>query len=171
MTATTRTDMSLSRKPAAIRSKSSEANLLVTFVLFGHWLEMRARSGTSQAIEKLLTLTPPKATVIRDGIEVEIPTDDVIVGDELIIRPGDKIPVDAVVTEGESAVNESMLTGESVPLKKHIDDDNFWSPYGAFRGTHVGPGSVRGCRYERDRREVQKSGWRYSDAEAGSFGT
>ena len=99
------------------------AAMLVTFVLFGHWLEMRARSGTSQAIEKLLTLTPPKATVIRDGIEVEIPTDDVIVGDELIIRPGDKIPVDAVVTEGESAVNESMLTGESVPVKKHIDDE------------------------------------------------
>ena len=98
------------------------AAMLVTFVLFGHWMEMRARAGTSQAIEKLLSLTPPMATVIRDEQEIEIPTDDVRVGDALLIRPGDKIPVDAVVTEGESAVNESMITGESVPVKKKPGD-------------------------------------------------
>jgi Cu2+-exporting ATPase len=84
---------------------------------------MRARAGTSQAIEKMLSLTPPMATVIRDGQEVEVPTDDVRVGETLLIRPGDKVPVDAVVTEGESAVNESMITGESLPVKKQTGDD------------------------------------------------
>lgn len=99
------------------------AAMLVTFVLFGHWMEMRARAGTSQAIEKLLTLAPPKATIIRGGQEIEIPTDDVLVGDELLIRPGDKIPVDAIVIQGKSAVNESMLTGESLPVKKRDGDE------------------------------------------------
>ncbi len=99
------------------------AAMLVTFVLFGHWMEMRARAGTSQAIEKMLSLTPPMATVMRDGQEVEVPTDDVRVGETLLIRPGDKVPVDAVVTEGESAVNESMITGESLPVKKQTGDD------------------------------------------------
>ncbi len=99
------------------------AAMLVTFVLFGHWMEMRARAGTSQAIEKLLSLAPPMATVVRDGQEVEIPTDDVRVGETLLIRPGAKIPVDAVVTEGESAVNESMITGESLPVKKKPGDE------------------------------------------------
>jgi Cu2+-exporting ATPase len=99
------------------------AAMLVTFVLFGHWMEMRARAGTSQAIEKLLTLAPPMATVLRDGREIEIPTDDVFVGDTLVIRPGEKIPVDAIVTQGESTVNESMLTGESLPVKKGDGDE------------------------------------------------
>ena len=98
------------------------AAMLVTFVLFGHWIEMRARAGTSSAIEKLLTLVPPQATVIRDGEEMTLATDDVLVGDTLLIRPGDKIPVDAVVLEGESAVNESMITGESLPVKKKPGD-------------------------------------------------
>jgi len=98
------------------------AAMLVTFVLFGHWVEMRARAGTSSAIEKLLSLAPPMATVIRDGQELSIATDDVLVGDTLLIRPGDKVPVDAVVIEGESAVNESMITGESLPAKKKPGD-------------------------------------------------
>jgi Cu2+-exporting ATPase len=98
------------------------AAMLVTFVLFGHWMEMRARSGTNQAIEKLLTLAPPMARVERDGQEVEIPTDDVQVGDIVIIRPGDKIPVDGEVTEGRSNVNESALTGESRPVNKVVGD-------------------------------------------------
>jgi Cu2+-exporting ATPase len=98
------------------------AAMLVTFVLFGHWMEMRARAGTSTAIEKLLSLTPPMATVIRAGEELSLPTDDVQVGDTLLIRPGDKIPVDAVVTEGQSALNESMITGESLPVKKSPGD-------------------------------------------------
>ncbi len=94
------------------------AAMLVTFVLFGHWMEMRARSGTGQAIQKLLTLAPPLARVERDGQEVEIPTSEVQVGDVVVIRPGDKVPVDGVVVEGESDVDESMITGESVPVKK-----------------------------------------------------
>ncbi|MGB3716908.1 MAG: heavy metal translocating P-type ATPase, partial [Candidatus Promineifilaceae bacterium] len=98
------------------------AAMLVTFVLFGHWMEMRARSGTNQAIEKLLTLAPPMARVERDGQEIEIPTDDVKVGDTLVIRPGDKIPVDGEVVEGRSNVNESAITGESRPVKKEVGD-------------------------------------------------
>jgi Cu2+-exporting ATPase len=96
--------------------------MLTTFVLFGHWMEMRARAGTSSAIEALLSLAPPMATIIRDDQEFTIPTDDVRVGDTLLIRPGDKIPVDAVVVEGESAVNESMITGESLPVMKKTGD-------------------------------------------------
>ncbi len=98
------------------------AAMLVTFVLFGHWMEMRARSGTNQAIEKLLTLAPPMARVERDGEEVEIPTDDVQVGDILVVRPGDKIPVDGEVVEGRSNINESAITGESRPVKKEVGD-------------------------------------------------
>ncbi|HSG18091.1 MAG TPA: heavy metal translocating P-type ATPase [Anaerolineae bacterium] len=98
------------------------AAMLVTFVLFGHWMEMRARSGTNQAIEKLLTLAPPMARVERDGKEIEIPTDDVQVGDILVVRPGDKIPVDGEVVSGSSNVNESAITGESRPVKKEVGD-------------------------------------------------
>jgi len=94
------------------------AAMLVTFVLFGHWMEMRARGSTSQAIQKLLQLAPPKATVLRDGKEVELPTEQIVVGDIVIVKPGDKIAVDGVVLEGESSVDESMITGESVPVKK-----------------------------------------------------
>ncbi len=94
--------------------------LLLTFVLFGHWMEMRARSGASQAIQALMNLAPPKATVIRKGEPVEIPTSDVLLDDIVLIRPGDKIPVDGVVTEGASSVDESMLTGESLPVKKEV---------------------------------------------------
>ncbi len=94
------------------------AAMLVTFVLFGHWMEMRARGSTSQAIQKLLQLAPPKAAVIRDGREVELPTEQIVVGDVLVVRPGDKIAVDGVVLEGASSVDESMITGESVPVAK-----------------------------------------------------
>jgi Cu2+-exporting ATPase len=94
------------------------AAMLLTFVLFGHWMEMRARSSTSQAIQKLLTLAPPLARVERNGEEMEIPTSEVEVGDVVIIRPGDKVPVDGKVIEGKSDVDESMITGESVPVKK-----------------------------------------------------
>jgi len=94
------------------------AVVLLAFVLFGHWLEMRARAGASDAIRALLDLTPPKATVIRDGEPVEVPTSEVVLDDVVLIRPGDKVPVDGVVVEGSSAVDESMITGESVPVEK-----------------------------------------------------
>jgi Cu2+-exporting ATPase len=95
------------------------AAFLATFVLLGHWFEMRARGGANDAIRALLDLAPPKATVIRDGVELEIPTAEVQVGDLLLIRPGSKVPVDAEVVEGESSVDESMVTGESMPVSKH----------------------------------------------------
>lgn len=97
------------------------AALLLVFVLFGHWMEMRARSGASQAIQALMNLAPPKATVIRNGQTVEIPTSEVVADDIILIRPGDKIPVDGVVIEGESSVDESMITGESLPVKKSVE--------------------------------------------------
>ena len=96
--------------------------LLLVFVLLGHWLEMRARSGASQAIQALLNLAPPKAIVIRDGQEIEIATSDVLANDIVLIRPGNKIPVDGIVVEGASSVDESMITGESLPVSKKVGD-------------------------------------------------
>ncbi|QYC41697.1 Copper-exporting P-type ATPase A [Nonomuraea coxensis DSM 45129] len=94
------------------------ATVLATFVLLGHWFEMRARGGANDAIRALLDLAPPKATVIRDGEPVEVPTADVVAGDLLLVRPGSKIPVDGAVEEGQSEVDESMVTGESLPVHK-----------------------------------------------------
>jgi P-type Cu2+ transporter len=94
------------------------ASVLTTFVLLGHWFEMRARGGANDAIRTLLELAPPMAVVVRDGEPVEIPTAEVTVGDLLLIRPGAKIPVDGTVEEGHSEVDESMVTGESLPVTK-----------------------------------------------------
>jgi Cu2+-exporting ATPase len=94
------------------------ASVLLVFILLGHWLEMRARAGATDAIRRLLDLAPPKASVIRDGAEVEIPTAEVKAGEIVIVRPGGRIPVDGEVLEGNSQVDESMLTGESMPVKK-----------------------------------------------------
>jgi Cu2+-exporting ATPase len=96
--------------------------VLLVFILLGHWLEMRARAGASAAIRALLDLAPPMAVVLRGGREVELPTADVMVGDTVLIRPGNKIPVDGVVLEGQSLVDESMLTGESMPVDKAVGD-------------------------------------------------
>jgi Cu2+-exporting ATPase len=94
------------------------AAFLAAFVLLGHWFEMRARGGANDAIRALLDLAPPMAVVIREGEEREVPTAEVQVGDLLLIRPGAKVPVDAEVLEGESSVDESMVTGESLPVTK-----------------------------------------------------
>jgi Cu2+-exporting ATPase len=99
------------------------SSVLATFVLLGHWFEMRARGGANDAIRALLSLAPPMAVVIRDGEPVEIPTAEVKVGDLLLIRPGARIPVDARVEEGESEVDESMVTGESLPVSKAPGSD------------------------------------------------
>jgi len=92
--------------------------MLASFVLLGHWFEMRARGGANEAIRALLDLAPPMAVVVRDGEPVEVPTAEVRVGDLLLVRPGAKVPVDAQVVEGESEVDESMVTGESMPVSK-----------------------------------------------------
>jgi P-type Cu2+ transporter len=98
------------------------AAFLAAFVLLGHWFEMRARGGANDAIRALLDLAPPMAVVIRDGEEREVPTAEVQVGELLVIRPGAKVPVDAEVLEGESSVDESMVTGESLPVSKRPGD-------------------------------------------------
>jgi Cu2+-exporting ATPase len=95
---------------------------LAAFVLLGHWFEMRARGGANDAMRALLDLAPPKAVVIRDGEPVELPTAEVQVGDVLLIRPGAKVPVDAEVVEGDSSLDESMVTGESLPVSKRVGD-------------------------------------------------
>ena len=94
------------------------SSVLLTFVLLGHWLEMRARAGASDAMKALLKLSPPRAIVRRNDTDVEIDTDDVQAGDIVVVRPGAKVPVDGEVLEGQSQVDESMLTGESMPVKK-----------------------------------------------------
>jgi Cu2+-exporting ATPase len=96
--------------------------VLLVFILLGHWLEMRARAGASAAIRSLLDLAPPLATVLRDGREVQVPTAEVVKGETVVIRPGNKIPVDGEVLEGASQVDESMLTGESMPVAKKTGD-------------------------------------------------
>jgi Cu2+-exporting ATPase len=94
------------------------ATVLAAFVLLGHWFEMRARGGANDAIRALLDLAPPQATVIRDGEAIEVPTAQVVAGDLLLVRPGDKIGTDGVVEEGHSEVDESVVTGESLPVSK-----------------------------------------------------
>ena len=98
------------------------AAMLVTFVLFGHWMEMRSRRGTSDALRALFDLVPPQATVIRDGEEMTIPSSEVRLGDTVVLRPGDKVPVDGEVTEGETSIDEALVTGESVPVMKRPGD-------------------------------------------------
>jgi P-type Cu2+ transporter len=96
------------------------ATVLAAFVLLGHWFEMRARGGANDAIRALLNLAPPMASVIRDNEVVDVPTSAVNVGDLLLVRPGSKLAVDGVVEEGYSDVDESMVTGESLPVHKAV---------------------------------------------------
>ncbi len=96
--------------------------IVISFVTFGKYLESRAKAKTGAAIEKLLSLQAKTALVVRDGQEQEIPLEAVVVGDSLRIKPGSKIPVDGTVIEGESRVDESMLTGEPMPVEKHSGD-------------------------------------------------
>jgi P-type Cu2+ transporter len=98
------------------------AAMLVTFVLFGHWMEMRSRRGTNDALRALFDLVPPQATVIRDGEESTIPSSEVRLDDIVLLRPGDKVPVDGEVTEGETSIDEALVTGESVPVTKRPGD-------------------------------------------------
>ena len=96
--------------------------MLIAFVLFGKMLESRAKGATNQAIESLMSLTPPVARVVRGGEEREMPLSQVVAGDTVLVRPGEKMPVDGVVTEGATEVDESMLTGETLPVVKAAGD-------------------------------------------------
>ena len=98
------------------------AAYIIIFIFLGKYLEASAKKKTSQAIEKLLNLQAKTAHVIRDGKEIEIPVDEVSVGDVIIVRPGEKIPVDGVILEGQSSIDESMITGESIPSFKKEGD-------------------------------------------------
>src|SRR5262249_61063298 len=92
--------------------------VVMAVVVLGRWLEARARGRTSEAIRRLMSLAPRTARVVRDGGELDVPTAEVRVGDFVRIRPGERIPVDGVVTEGASTIDEAMLTGESLPVEK-----------------------------------------------------
>lgn len=96
------------------------AAMLVTFVLFGHWMEMKSRRGTSEALRALFDLVPPQARVIRDGKEIMVSTSEVHIGDTILLKPGDKVPVDGEVIEGETSIDESLVTGESIPVTKTV---------------------------------------------------
>jgi len=99
------------------------AAVILTLITLGKLLEARAKGRTSEAIKKLMGLAPKTATLLRDGQEVEVAVDDVLAGDRLIVRPGERIPVDGIVIEGRSAVDESMLTGESLPVNKETGSE------------------------------------------------
>src|SRR2546421_2266853 len=120
-----------------IETSYDAAAMLVTFVLFGHWMEMRSRRGSSDALNALLRLAPTQANVIGSDGEVRtVPVEQVQEGDLLLLRPGEKVPVDGIVTEGESAIDESMVTGESLPVSKQPGDE-------VIGGTVNGSGSLR----------------------------
>jgi Cu+-exporting ATPase len=98
------------------------AAVIITLIKLGKFLEARAKGRTSEAIKKLMGLRAKTARVVREGVEVEVPADDVRVGDVVLVKPGEKIPVDGVVIEGRSTIDESMLTGESLPVEKKPGD-------------------------------------------------
>ena len=98
------------------------AGMILTLITLGKFLETRSKGKTSQAISRLMDLAPKTATVLRDGAEAEIPVEEVRVGDRVAVRPGQSIPVDGVIVEGTSAVDESALTGESLPVDKGPGD-------------------------------------------------
>lgn len=98
------------------------AALLITFVLFGHWMEMKSRRGTTDALQALFDLVPPKARVIRNGKEELVATSEINKGDTLLLKAGDKVPVDGEIIEGSTSIDEALVTGESLPVIKEIGD-------------------------------------------------
>jgi len=97
--------------------------MIVTLILLGRFLESRAKGQTSAAIKKLIGLQPKTALIIRDGKEIEIPIEDVQLGDLILVRPGQRVPVDGTIREGYSSIDESMITGESLPVEKTVGDE------------------------------------------------
>ena len=121
--------------------------VIITLILFGKYLEAVAKGRTSEAIKKLMGLQAKTARVIRDGREEDIPIEEVVPGDVIVVRPGEKIPVDGRILEGDSAVDESMLTGESLPVEKTAGDHVVGATinrFGTFRleATRVGKDTV-----------------------------
>ncbi len=123
------------------------AAFLITFVLMGKWLESKAKGQTSDAVRKLMDLQAKTARVLRGGRSFDVPIGDVVEGDTVLVRPGEKVPVDGVITSGGSAVDESMLTGESIPVEKHAGDKVIGATVNKngsfeFRATNVGSETV-----------------------------
>ncbi len=123
------------------------AVMIITFILLGRWLEARTRGRASEAIRRLFSLAPPTARVRRDGQELEVPLEQVVPEDLVVVRPGEKIPVDGVVVEGTSSVDESMLTGESLPVAKERGAEVWGATLNqrgflVFRATRVGQDMV-----------------------------
>jgi len=123
------------------------AVMIITLILFGRLLEARAKGKTSEAIRRLMGLKPKTARVIRDGKEQDIPIEDVVVDDRLVVRPGEHIPVDGTVVDGQSSVDESMITGESMPVLKKPEDDVVGGTINktgsfTFKATRVGKDTV-----------------------------
>ncbi len=123
------------------------AALLVTFVLFGHWMEMKSRRGTSESLRALFDLVPPQARVMRNGKEMLIASAEVALNDIVILKPGDKVPVDGEITEGETSIDEALVTGESLPVSKSIGDRVIGGSINQsgsvqFRATKVGSDTV-----------------------------
>lgn len=121
--------------------------VIITLILLGKTFEAVAKGKTSEAIKKLMGLQPKTAKVIKDGVEMDIPIEKVEIGDIIVVRPGEKIPVDGIIVEGNSSVDESMLTGESIPVDKSVDDEVIGATinkYGAFkfRATKIGKDTV-----------------------------
>jgi Cu+-exporting ATPase len=109
--------------PSDVREVYFEAvGVILTLIILGRLFEARAKAGTGEAIRALVGLQARTARVIRDGVETETPVEGVAVGDEIVLRPGEKVPVDAMVTSGSSAVDESMVTGEPIPVAKQAGD-------------------------------------------------
>jgi P-type Cu+ transporter len=130
--------------PEDVREAYYEAvGVIITLILVGRLLEVRAKAGTGEAIRKLIGLQARTATLIRDGSEVEVPIEDVMPGNVVLVRPGEKVPVDGVITEGRSSLDEAMVTGESIPVSKTVGDIVIGSTInqtGSFRfeATNVG---------------------------------
>jgi Cu+-exporting ATPase len=109
--------------PADVRDVYFDAvGVIITLILLGRLLEARAKAGTGEAIRALLGLQARTATVVRDGVDTQVPIEQVVVGDEILVRPGEKVPVDAIVLSGQSPVDESMVTGEPIPVTKRKGD-------------------------------------------------
>ncbi|MFH1752242.1 MAG: heavy metal translocating P-type ATPase, partial [archaeon] len=123
------------------------AAVLITLVLLGRFLEARAKGKTSEAIRKLLDLTPKKALVIRNGKEILIPAKEIVSGDTVIVKPGEKIPTDGTIIFGSTSVDESMLSGESLPVEKNVKDKVFAGTINKqglikFKATSIGSQTV-----------------------------
>lgn len=119
------------------------AAMLITFVLFGHWMEMKSRRGTTDALQALFNLVPPQARILKNGEEIMVSTSDIQLGDIIILKPGDKVPVDGEITEGETAIDESLVSGESIPTAKKTGDQVIGGSINTtgsvkFRATKIG---------------------------------